>query len=242
MLTPEQPTPPVPHFHEELADLQTRLLTMGGLAENRVRTAIGALVGRNLELARTVAVGDGPLNTLHVEIDRLCFKLLALHQPMAADLRTIVAAVKINTDLERVGDLAVNIVEATGRYLQHPPVKQLIDIPRMGELAQAMLRDALDAYVNRNVELAEDVLRRDDEVDTLKSQVFRELLTFMLQAPQTIEPSLDLILVSRHIERIADHATNIAEDVIFVVAARDVRHHGADDRNGPSSTGTHDSA
>ena len=236
MSEPQRSTPSVPHFHEQLGALQTQLLAMGGLAENRVRTAIGVLVSRNLDQARTVAAGDGPINALHVEIDSLCFRLLALHQPMAADLRTIVAAAKINTDLERVGDLAVNIVEAASRYLQHPPVKQLIDIPRMGELAQAMLRDALDSYVNRNIDLAEDVLRRDDEVDALKSQVFRELLTFMLQAPETIEPALDLILISRHIERIADHATNIAEDVIFVVAARDVRHHSGDGSEASDST------
>jgi phosphate transport system protein len=136
-----------------------------------------------------------------------------------------VAAVKINTDLERVGDLAVNIAEAVRRYLLHPPVKQLIDIPRMAEIAQRMLRDALDAYVRRDTDLAQIVLNEDDKLDALKTQVFRELLTFMLQDPGTIEPALDLILISRHLERIGDHATNIAEDVIFMVSAKDVRHH-----------------
>jgi phosphate transport system protein len=135
------------------------------------------------------------------------------------------AAVKINTDLERVGDLAVNIAEASKRYATHPPVKKLIDIPRMADIAQAMLRDALDAYVNQDIVLAQHVLNEDDKLDALKTQIFRELLTFMLQDPATIEPSLDLILVSRHLERIGDHATNIAEDVIFLVSARDVRHH-----------------
>jgi phosphate transport system protein len=147
---------------------------------------------------------------------------------MAADLRTIVAAVKINTDLERVGDLAVNIAEAGKRYLQHPPVKSLIDIPRMADIAQAMLRDSLDAFVRRDVALAEAVIAEDDRLDGLKTQIFRELLTYMLSDPTTIEPALDLILVSRHLERIGDHATNIAEDVIFMVSARDVRHHVAD--------------
>jgi phosphate transport system protein len=159
-------------------------------------------------------------------VDGRCFKLLALHQPMAIDLRAIMSAIKINTDLERVGDLAVNIAEAARRYLRHPPVKEPIDIPRMADIAQAMLRDALDSYVRRDTALAEHVLNEDDVLDSLKTQVFRELLTFMLQAPFTIEPALDLILVSRHLERIGDHATNIAEDVIFMVSARDVRHQG----------------
>ncbi len=147
---------------------------------------------------------------------------------MAVDLRAIVAAVKINTDLERVGDLAINIAEAATHYLRHPPVKALVDIPRMAALAQTMLRDALDAYVRRDTEMAQAVLNADDELDALKSQVFRELLTYMLQKPATIEPSLDLILISRHLERIGDHATNIAEDVIFMVLAKDVRHHSGD--------------
>jgi len=172
--------------------------------------------------------GDAPLNSLHIEIDNRCFTLLALHQPMAADLRTIVSAVKINTDLERVGDLAVNIAEAARRYAQHPPVKRLIDIPQMARIAQSMLRDALDAFVRRDTDLAQKVLNEDDKLDALKTQIFRELLTYMLQDPATIEPALDLILVSRHLERIGDHATNIAEDVIFIVSARDVRHHAAD--------------
>jgi phosphate transport system protein len=144
---------------------------------------------------------------------------------MAVDLRAIVSAVKINTDLERVGDLAVNIAEAVGRYLQHPPVKELIDIPRMAIIAQDMLRDALDAYVRRDTAMAQTVLDSDDELDTLKTVVFRELLTHMLGDQSTIEPALDLILISRHLERIGDHATNIAEDVIFMVSAKDVRHH-----------------
>jgi phosphate transport system protein len=173
-----------------------------------------------------VLVGDEPLNQLHVEIDNRCFRLLALHQPMATDLRAIVAAVKINTDLERVGDLAVNIAEAGKRYITHAPVKQLIDIPKMGDIAQAMLRDALDAFVRRDTSLAQQVLNEDDRLDSLKTQVFRDLLTYMLKDQGTVEPAIDLILVSRHLERIGDHATNIAEDVIFMVSALDVRHHG----------------
>ena len=215
----------VPHFQEELDQLKARLLEMGGLAEDRVRTAVKALVDRDPALVEQVLGGDGPINQLHIEIDSRCVKLLALHQPMAVDLRAILSAVKINTDLERVGDLAINIAEAVGRYLQHPPVKELIDIPRMAVIAQDMLRDALDAYVRRDTFLAQNVLDRDDELDALKTLVFRELLNHMLRDPGTIEPSLDLILISRHLERIGDHATNVAEDVIFMVSAKDVRHH-----------------
>jgi phosphate transport system protein len=215
----------VPHFQEQLATLKERLLVMGGLAEERVRAIMEALVERDLSLVERVQAGDEPLNQLHIEIDDRCFKLLALHQPMAADLRAIVSAVKINTDLERVGDLAINIGEAARRYAQHAPVKKLIDIPRMAGIAQSMLRDALDAFVRRDTDLAQRVLNEDDKLDALKTQIFRELLTYMLQDPATIEPALDLILISRHLERIGDHATNIAEDVIFMVSARDVRHH-----------------
>ncbi|MBA2301163.1 MAG: phosphate signaling complex protein PhoU [Acidobacteria bacterium] len=222
----------VRHFQEELEQLKTRLLEMGGLAEERVRAALEGLVSRDMTVVERVLIGDTPINQLHIEIDNRCFTLLALHQPMAVDLRAIVSAVKINTDLERVGDLAINIAEAVTRYLKHPPVKELIDIPRMAGIAQSMLRDALDAYVRRDITMAEAVLNQDDELDGLKTQVFRELLTYMLQAPSTIEPSLDLILISRHLERIGDHATNVAEDVIFMVSARDVRHHSADRSDG----------
>jgi phosphate transport system protein len=215
------------HFQTALNALRERLLQMGGLAEERVRDAVHALVSRDETRIESVHHGDEPINQCHVDIDDRCFRLLALHQPMATDLRSIVAAVKINTDLERVGDLAVNIAEAALRYVSHPPVKPLVDIARMGDIAQAMLRDALDAYVRRDVALAKSVLDCDDQLDALKTQVFRELLTCMLHDPAAIEPALDLILVSRHLERIGDHATNIAEDVIFMVSAQDVRHHPA---------------
>jgi phosphate transport system protein len=218
----------VRHFQDELEALQARLLEMGGLAEERVRAAVQGIVSRDMAAIERVMGGDEPINALHIEIDDRCFRLLALHQPMATDLRAIVAAVKINTDLERVGDLAVNIGEAARHYASHPPVKKLIDIPRMALIAQAMLRDALDAFVRRDTELAQHVLNEDDRLDALKTQIFRELLTYMMQDPTTIEPALDLILVSRHLERIGDHATNIAEDVIFIVSARDVRHHAAE--------------
>jgi phosphate transport system protein len=218
----------VRHFQEELEQLKARLLEMGGLSEERVREAVQGLVGRDPARIDRVLTGDAPVNQLHIEVDSRCFKLLALHQPMAVDLRAIVAAVKINTDLERVGDLAVNIAEAVRRYLRHAPVTAPIDIPRMADIAQAMLRHALDSFVGRDTVLAEAVLNQDDQLDALKTQVFRALLTSMLRDPGIIEPALDLILVSRHLERIGDHATNIAEDVIFMVSARDVRHHAAE--------------
>lgn len=214
----------VRHFQDELEELKARLLEMGGLAEDRLRLAVRGLVEREAALVDAVLTGDVAINQLHIEIDDRCFKLLALHQPMAVDLRSIVAAVKINSDLERVGDLAVNISEAVRRYLQHAPVKELIDIPRMAELAQTMLRDALDAFVRRDIVLAQQVLAQDDTLDALKTQVFRELLGYMMRDSATIEPALDLILISRHLERIGDHATNVAEDVIFMVSAKDVRH------------------
>ena len=216
------------HFQDELELLKTRLLEMGGLAEEQVRLALRALVNRDRDLIARVLTGDDRLNALHIELDNRCFTLLALYQPMAVDLRAIVAAVKINTDLERVGDLAVNIAEAAQRYVAHAPVKKLIDIPRMANIAQTMLRDALDAFVRRDTALAEHVLNEDDALDALKTQIFRELLTYMLSDPTTIEPALDLILVSRHLERIGDHATNVAEDVIFMVSAKDVRHHAGE--------------
>jgi phosphate transport system protein len=216
------------HFTGELAALAERLLAMGGLAEERLRAAVQALVDRDGDAIAAVIHGDAAINRLHVEIDDRSFKLLALHQPMAVDLRTIVSTVKINADLERVGDLAVNIAEAADRYVQHPPVKMLVDLPRMGVIAQSMLRESLDAFVSLDLDRARRVLARDDELDALKNQVFRELLTYMLADPRTIEPALDLVLISRHLERVGDHATNIAEDVVFIVEARDVRHHAGE--------------
>ena len=216
------------HFTEEMAELKRRLLAMGGLAEERLESAVRAMVERDRALMAAVINGDEAINRLQVEIDDRCFKLLALRQPMAVDLRVIVAAFKINSDLERIGDLAVNVAEAAERYVSHPPVKPLIDLPRMADMAQRMLREALHAFVAGNAEAAQRVLEQDDGLDALKNQIFRELLTYMLGDPRTIEPGLDLILVSRHLERVGDHATNIAEDVIFIVEARDVRHHGTD--------------
>ena len=212
----------------DIDQLKQRLLLMGGLAEERVSLAMRALADRDHAAIRQVIEGDEPLNQMHLEIDDRCFKLLSRHQSLAVDLRMIVAAMKINSDLERVGDLAVNIGEASERYVSHPPVKPLIDLPRMGVLAQRMLWEALDAFVSGNIVAARGVLEQDDVLDQLKDRVFRDLLTCMLADTHTIEPAIDLILIARHLERIGDHATNIAEDIIFIVEARDVRHHAGE--------------
>jgi phosphate transport system protein len=213
------------HFEGDLQALRNQLLTMGGLVEDRVRRAVDALVHRREEDARRIIATDKDINDLQIDIDNRCLKLLATQNPLAVDLRLITSAMKINADLERVGDQAVNIAESVLVLIPQPPLKPLIDIPRMAGIAEKMIRDSLDAFVKRDAELARDVLRRDDEVDELKDQVFRELLTYMMADPGTIQRALSLILISRNLERIADHATNIAEDVIFIAEAKDVRHH-----------------
>jgi phosphate transport system protein len=213
------------HFEAELQGLRNQLLTMGGLVEDRVHRAVHSLVNRREDEAHRIIAGDKEINDLQMEIDDRCLKLLALQTPLAVDLRLITSAMKINADLERMGDQAVNIAENVLVLLPQPPLKPLMDIPRMAEIAERMIRDALDAFVKRDAELARDVLRRDDEVDALKDQLFRELLTYMMADPGTIQRALALVLISRNLERIADHATNIAEDVIFIAEAKDVRHH-----------------
>ena len=214
------------HYREELGNLRETVLRMGGLVEQMTHRAIQALVERKIEMLAEVKSMETQVNQLHIDIDEICLEMIALRQPTAADLRFITAAMKINTDMERIGDQAINIAERTEFLLTVPPVKPLIDIPRMADIAKEMLRDALDAFVNGNVELAYATIAKDDHVDQLKDQVFRELLTYMMADQGTIQRSLDLILVSRHVERIADHATNICEDVIFMVMGKDVRHQG----------------
>jgi phosphate transport system protein len=213
------------HFEAELQALRNQLLVMGGLVEERVHRAVHSLVHRREEEAQRIIATDKEINDLQIDIDDRCLRLLATQTPLAVDLRLITSAMKINADLERVGDQAVNIAESVLVLIPQPPLKPLIDIPRMAEIAERMIRDALDAFVKRDAELARDVLRRDDEVDELKDQVFRELLTYMMADPGTIQRALALILIGRNLERIADHATNIAEDVIFIAEAKDVRHH-----------------
>ena len=212
------------HFEGDLQSLKKRLLEMGALVEQRVHQAISALMERQPRAAEEVAQGDQEVNNLQIEIDDRCLKLLALQGPLASDLRLITAAMKINADLERIGDQAVNIAETALRVMAQPPLRPVLDLHRMAELAQKMTRDSLDAFVRRDSALATAVLAQDDEVDLLKDQSFRVLLTYMMADPGTIERALSLILVSRNLERIADHATNIAEDVVYLAEGEIIRH------------------
>jgi len=212
-------------FDAELNALNEKLLNMARLAEESVALAVRSLKERNEALAQDVFKREGNVNLLEIEVDELCIRLLALRQPVASDLRFITSAMKIGSELERVGDLAVNIAEVSVDLLKLPPLKPLIDIPRMASLAQGMVKDALNAFVNRDEKLARSVCERDDEVDSLNDQIFRELLTYMMTDPGTINRAVGLILIGRHLERIADHATNIGEDVIFLVLGRTIKHH-----------------
>ncbi len=214
------------HFEVELQALRERLLAMGSLAETMIHKAVKALVDRQEALVQAVLAHEEEMDLLCIEIDDRCFTLLALRQPMASDLRFLGAGIKINADLERIGDQAVSIALRARSLITQPELKPLVDIPRMARLAQEMVRKSLDAFVRRETELARSVIEADDEVDHLRDQVFRELLTYMIGDPTTIPRALDLILVSRHLERIADHATNIAEDVIYIARGEDVRERG----------------
>lgn len=212
------------HFHEELAALKQTLLTMGGLVEDQIHRVMRALVERDDALAQEVIDRDRRVNALDVEVDEKCVELLALHQPAAGDLRFITTAMKIVTDLERIGDQAVNIAQRAIELNREPQLKPYIDLPRMAEKAGRMVKESLDAFVNRDTELARRVCAEDEAVDALKEQVFRELLTFMMEDPRTIPRAIRLILISRFLERVADHATNIAEMVIYLVEGKMVRH------------------
>ncbi len=213
------------HFQQELAKLKEQLLKMGGLAERAISNAIDALVRRDTPLAEKTIGEDEKINKMELVIDEWCLKLLALHQPLAADLRFITSAMRINVELERIGDLAVNIAERVVSLNQEPQLKPYIDIPRMAEITKNMVKDVLDAFVNGDADLARAVCARDDQVDALNDQVFRELITYMLADPKTITRAVHLIIVSRYLERIADHATNVAEGVIFMVKALVIKHH-----------------
>lgn len=213
------------HFQKELRDLKYNLIRMAALVEGSIRDAVQALVKRDSQLAEETFTREKEINAMEVSLEEVCLKLLALRQPMATDLRFITSAMKIITDLERMGDQAVNIAERAVSVNQEPPLKPYIDLPRMAEITQSMVKDVLDAFVNSDSKLARDVCLRDDLVDELNNQVFRELLTYMMSDPKNISLALHLMIVARCLERIADHATNIAEDVIFVVEAKVTKHH-----------------
>ncbi len=212
-------------FDEELAGLKEKILLMGSKVEESIRLAMKSIVDRDSKLARRVMQSDRDINDLEIEVDEVCHKLLALHQPMAGDMRFITSSMKINSDLERMGDLAVNICERALTLNEVAPLKPLIDIPHLASIAQEMVKVSLDSLVNRDAAMARKVCERDDEVDNLNDQLIRELISYMLEDRVNIKRALDLILVSRYLERIADHATNVAEDVIYMVMGKDIRHH-----------------
>jgi len=212
------------HFHEELEALKQTLLAMGGLVEDQIRRVMRALLERDDVMAQEVIERDRQVNTYDVEVDEQCVSLLALHQPAAGDLRFITTAMKIVTGLERIGDQAVNIAQRVLELNREPQLKPYIDLPRMAEKAQRMVKESLDAFVARDTALARQVCGEDSEVDLLKEQIFRELLTFMMEDPRTIPRAIRLILISRFMERVADHATNIAEMVVYLVEGKMVRH------------------
>ena len=222
------------HFDDELADLKTTLLRMAGLAEDQIDKALTALVTRDSGLARHVIERDHQVNTLDVEIDEECIRLLALHQPAARDLRLVTTAMKISTELERISDLAENVSERTIELNEEPQLKPYIDIPLMGKMARMMVKESIDAFVKDDAALARKVLTDDDFVDDLMEQLFRELLSFMLEDTRTISRAIRLSFIAKYLERMADHATNIAELVVYLVEGKIIRHTippGTSDRN-----------
>lgn len=208
----------------DLDRVRQTLLRMGGMVEGMVAKATQSLLDRNNQLSDDVIEGDTEVDHLEIEIDEACHLILGTKQPTAVDLRFLVAVMKINSDLERIGDSAVNIAQSVLQLNEQPPLKPYIDLPHLSELVQAMVRKSLDAFVRRDAELAQEVCKSDDDVDGLYKQIFRELLTYMIEDPKTVSRALHLLLISRNMERIADHATNIAEDVIYYVEGRDIRH------------------
>jgi phosphate transport system protein len=215
---------PQRHFDEELAELKTKLVSMASLAEDQIDKALAALVQRNSALAFRVIEQDHKVNAYDVEIDEDCIGLLALHQPAARDLRLVTTAMKISTELERISDLAENVCERTIELNEEPQLKPYIDIPRMGNLARIMVKESIDAFVKDDSALARKVLADDDLVDELMEQIFRELLSFMIEDPQTISRAIRLSFIAKYIERVADHATNIAELVVYLVEGKIIRH------------------
>jgi len=212
------------HFDQELAGLKEALLRMAGLAERSVAQALKALVQRDNRLAKKVDEEDPQLDRLEMDIDDRCIKLLALRQPIATDLRFITMAMKISSELERIGDQAVNIAHRAEELNKEPLLKPLVDIPRMAEHAQGMIHDSLDAFVYAKPEVARRVVERDEKVDLLNGQLHRELTSFMIEDPHTITRCLNLMSVAHNLERIGDHATNIAEDIVYLYEGRDIRH------------------
>lgn len=216
------------HLDHYLDELRQSLLRMGGLVEEMISGAMQSLMDRDSDHASVVIASDKQVDALEKEIDEACHSVLARQQPTAGDLRFLVAVMKIANDLERQGDSAVNVAQSVHVLNLEPPLKPYIDLPRMAKLVQQMVRDSLDSLVQKNAALALDVCQRDDQVDAIYKQLFRELLTYMIEDPRTVTRALHLLLIARNFERIADHATNVAEDVIYYVEGRDIRHSLAD--------------
>ncbi|MCL4243602.1 MAG: phosphate signaling complex protein PhoU [Candidatus Dadabacteria bacterium] len=212
-------------LEEEISKLKKMLFEMAASVEEMIAKSIKALKDRNMIMAEEVIKSDHKINDMEIEIDNQCIRILALYHPEAADLRTVSMIMKINNDLERIGDHAVNIAEKTIYLADKPPVKPLIDIPKMADKAIQMLQESLDAFVNKDAELAVEVCKKDDDVDELEPQIVRELVTYMISDPQTIDRSLSLILIAREIERVADLATNIAEDTYYIASGKILKHH-----------------
>ena len=211
-------------YEEDLKKLREEILYMGGLVEDQILKAVRSLVDRDSKLAEMIIERDHEVNRLDVDIDDLCIKLLALHQPAGRDLRFITTGLKITTDLERIGDMAENICERALELNQEPQLKPYIDIPRMAQISQRMIHESLDAFVREDTDLALKVCKDDEEVDQLNSQIFREVVSFMIEDPHTIARAIKISSISKYLERIADHATNIAEMVIFMVKGKSIRH------------------
>jgi phosphate transport system protein len=220
----------VQHLREELEELNNRLLEMSGLVENSIHCSVNAVVGCDQQAAQRVFENEDRINRLEIMIDNLAIRLLALQQPVAVDLRFVAMSIKINNNLERMGDIAVNIAKCAMSLLQLPQVNPRIDIPYMAKLAQDMIQNSIDAFVRRDVELAKKVLTSDDAVDTLRDEMYSEIVKFMEEKSYRIHPGIDYLFIARGLERLADHATNIAEDVLFFVQGVDVRHHAEHDK------------
>ena len=214
------------HFDEQLQALKLQLMKMSALAESMIGDAVKALVERDESVFPFIMQREQQVNRLQIEIDEMCLTLIALHQPAAGDLRFIMGAAKTNADLERLADQAVNISDKAQDLIKQPPLRPFVIIPEMATIARGMVRDSLHAFVNRDVDKARDVLARDDQLDERKARITVELSEYMARESSTVSRALALILISRNLERIGDHATNIAENTIFVVEGRDIRHHG----------------
>lgn len=212
------------HYEHQLRDLKDKLLLMSHKAEQMIADSIRALVERRPSLAEDVLRRDDEIDKLEIECDELCYEILALEQPVARDLRFIATALKIVKDIERIGDIGVNIAERALELIQEPEIKRLVDLPIMADAAQRILKESLDAFVNSDADLAESVIRNDNIVDGLYEQIFRELLTYMLEDPRSISRAIKLIFIAKHLERVGDHSANIAEMVVFLVRGKDIRH------------------